>query len=303
MGEAKRRKASDPTFLGWRKGGRGIVITPSVKFDDEGNELGWNGTIDDALLRRCVLFFDKIVYPASRNLMFGHDPSVGYLMGLGLVRRPTFSLAGTGGSMEDHLARMHLGVFEQLESHEPGVWCMSEGADRFLAGIPAAEQSRGIVTKLVGAIPIPSREVPLDDLLAFKAKRLDEVKALTGAIDDFYLKVTAASDQHFAFQWALREIDRTCEDMVKVARETRFPWRLSTSSFNFNPSLASGLDLLGLVEALGSGTFELPRMTSLLGATTLGVSVGPGLQIHKRNRQPDSAHPFRFVATLHREAI
>jgi hypothetical protein len=65
---------------------------------------------------------------------------------------------------------------------------MSEGADRFLAGMPAAEQTKGILTKLVGAISLPTRDVHLDDLLCFKAKRLDEVKSLTGAVDEFELK-------------------------------------------------------------------------------------------------------------------
>jgi hypothetical protein len=200
---------------------------------------------------------------------------------------------------------MHLETFRQLEGREPGVWCMSEGADHFLTSLPPAEQNRGVVTKLVGAIPLPSRDVPLDDLLAFRSKRLDEVKALTGAVDEFYLKVSSAADQHYALQMALREIDQTCSDMVKAARETRFPWQVSTSSFNINPTAATGIGLSELLAALGSATFQLPSTTSLigLGAVTLGIGIGPSLQVHRRARWPDSAHPFRFVASLHREAI
>lgn len=155
--------------------------------------------------------------------------------------------------------------------------------------------------ELYRSIPLPEADVPLEALLEFKEKRLDELRHLVLTIDQFYSDLLKAEDQVFELKRLSREIDFRCTDLIKVSKESGLKFRLSDLGVNFSGDIDLAKVLAG---ALGLGFVTQSGLGALVGGTVgLGLKVGYGFSLGTTRDEKLKTSPFRFVASLHNEPI
>jgi hypothetical protein len=76
---------------------------------------------------------------------------------------------------------MYLRTYIELNDEEPGVWALSQGEKSLFLehGLGLFSEGSGMSLNLLRAIPIPAKDVPLNEILEFKEKRKDELLVLS----------------------------------------------------------------------------------------------------------------------------
>lgn len=307
MGEAKRRRESDP-FFGLRpKHGKGIVISSPITISQNG-AMSVRGGMDPVELRRAVLFWDRINKPKNNFIGIDLSDDEEFLLQCGIldeleIRANSFS--GQAGFIQ---AQLHMMAFSELEKREPGLWAMSEGENSFnLQAGGIFSTARGALVELHRAIPLPTQDVPLAELLNFKEKRRDEIKSLSLELDGLFYRVMNAEDSQFELGRAVREIDQRCHDIVAVGKEANI--KFSLSDFNYGVSLevnSTNLLVSGAAGAIMGTTIGLPIVGAAIGvgASFIRFNVGLGGRLERSKKSTELAlSPYRVVSRLVNEPI
>jgi hypothetical protein len=305
LGEASRRKANDPFYGRMPKGGKGIVISAPITIEPDGS-ISARSEIDERELRRAVLFWDRIVFPSKNIIEFSEGPEIEYLMKAGILKRPKAQSTNSLGSAGHLFAEAHINAFLKLEALEPGAWSMSEGPSSFMLNQTSFTEGRGALAELYRAIPVPEKDVPLEDLLNFKLARRDEIVSLSLEIDSLFSRVSSSNDSVFELNRAVRKIDLRCADMIRVSRESHLKFTLSDLKVSFSAEIDSGnLIQNGVIGALAGLQFGMPISGAMVGGITssLRVKVGMGATLERRKHNHTALNPYRFVWSLHKEAI
>jgi hypothetical protein len=307
MENAKGRHETDP-FLSMRPILRkGIVISSPITISQDGS-LSLMGGMDPLELRRGVLFWDRIKKP--QNNIFYYEPSEDekFLASCGIFEELELRVNSVSGLIGFIYAHLHMSAFYELEKREPGLWAMSEGENSFnLKGGGVFSDARGALVELHRAIPLPTQDVPLAELLNFKEKRRDEIVLLTMELDGLFSRVIKAEDSQFELGRAVREIDQRCRDIVAVGKEANISFSLS--DFNYGISLEfNSANLLsgGALGAIMGSSFGLPMVGAAIGAgvSTIKFSVGLGGRLERSKKSAELAlSPYRVVSRLVNEPI
>lgn len=268
---------------------RGLVISRPVEVSN--NTLQVMGSVDLQELRLSLLFWDKLDYPTNNLIHFGLDPECQFLEGAGVLRRTDIRVIGSG-QMAQAFVQAHVAAFKLLDAKEPGVWSVATGVNAVSFPEADLDLGRGVLVSLHRAIPVPDKEVPLQDVLEFRAKRRDELMALRHHLEDIYERVISAADGALALAKETERLQRAVDNHIKIARETRFRLRLADvdASLNFAPAVG-----VGAITLLASGSVT-HALAAAAGSAVLSVKVGPSLKSHKA-----TATPFRYVSSYHRE--
>jgi hypothetical protein len=151
---------------------------------------------------------------------------------------------------------------------------------------------RGVLTTLTNFIPVPMHDMPLEDVLRFKDARLPEVLALRSSLDRLYQDWVNSEDQEHQLRSAINVVDMASADMIKVARESRNAFALSSWKMSFSVSAVDALKGL-----LSGKAFGLDTASSLLmgAASAISFSKDVGLKSAERNS------PFSYIASIHSE--
>lgn len=325
MGEAKRRKASDPYFGMKPKCGRGILLSAPIVYDGK-KVVAETSSIDPAELRRATLFWDRLVWPDSKIISFGSNSDEELLEAEGLLTRPRpehhNDLAGVGnmsaliriegsrditiGSEQAILfASQHVEAFHNLERNEPGQWVMSEGDKSFVMKNENFIEGRGQLITLARAIPLPDPKYPIDELLEFKNKRRDEVIGLTHELDKFFSQIANSKDPSFELNRLLDVVDRQCADMIKAARESKRKFHVGDIGFSLSvDSIEAAANRVAAWGLAGSTTTGMPLVGGALGGTlgALASFVSLSRSVGARKLEARDS-PFRVVATMHKELV
>lgn len=297
MGEAKRRKATDPEYGKVPKyvSKRGLVISPPIVVD--GTALHVKDTsIDQSELRFSLLYWDKLVWPSSRIIHFSSNDDEQFLEKAGILSRPEYNFNGYAGHS---IAASQIQAFHDLEKAEPGAWSMAMGENSLLINSEHFEAGKGALIELHRAIPVPKGDVPLNEILEFKERRRDELHALRHHLDKLLSEVAAASDVQEALQKQMHEIDSACADLLQVGKEWQFPVHVSNLKASFSISArnvgpwAAGGWLMG-------EKFGLPAAAAVAAAgavlSTLEIKGDLGLRSAKR-----PLSPYRYAFKAHEE--
>lgn len=308
MGESKRRKEKDPFYGKTPKAGKGIVVSHPVKVEKDGSFYGAGGGVDPVELRRAVLFWDRINKPTNNIISFGESKDEEFLKECGLLDELRVQVGQASGPAGLLYAHLHLSAFKHLEEMEPGLWSLSEGENSFnFSGYEGFEQGRGALVELHRAIPLPTADVPLSDLLEFKEKRRDEILSLTLELDGLFSRVVNAEDSDFELRRAITEIDKKCSDVIAVGKESKV--RFSLSDFTYAVSLevnSTNLLASGALGAFMGSTFGLPIVGGAIGvaASTIKFNVSFGGKLKRSSKSAELAlSPYRVVSKMINEPI
>ncbi|NPU64061.1 hypothetical protein HL667_03525 [Bradyrhizobium sp. 83012] len=298
MGEAKRRKQQDPSY---GKPLRGLIMTSEIVKRPEGTRV--SASIEPQQLRYALLFWDKIVWP-SNNLIFaaGNEDSA-FLETTKILERPRHEFASTTDPAEPFV-RSQLQEFQKRDNKDREVWDLCQNTAVLLASVSDATHPGGMGIELIRAIPVPDKDVPLNEILEFKRKRHAEFVALRAEIDTLAARLNSTSNPDTDLQQLIKHIDKACADALRVSSEWQFPVRLSNKkmALDLKPfELIAG----GLGGLLGADYFNMSTsqeiLAGIVGTAAAAKSIVKftsdiGLQSIRRPRSP-----FSYIAYAHSE--
>jgi uncharacterized protein DUF6236 len=189
----------------------------------------------------------------------------------------------------------HVQAFLEVSKQEPGIWALAQGERSFLFDQGFASNVRSTLIELYRAIPVPDKDVPLEDILEFRTKRRDELLRLRTTIDDFYAEVVGSSDRDYELRRRVSEIEKSCIDLLRLCMNSKNPFRLSDWKISFSLSPGVGTALGGLI----GQSFGLTEIGAFLGGLA-----GASLKISndwKLGGVSEQNSPYWYVASFHRE--
>lgn len=270
--------------------GRGIILSNPMNISGSSVSIE-NSSLDASELRRALLFWDLVAWPASNGIYFSGGPDEDFLISEKRLVRPKFNMNGDAAA---GLSMAFIETLKTLEQKRPGQWMMSNGGSSLALSGKELLNDRGVLTTLSNFIPVPMHDMPLEDVLRFKDKRLPEVMALRSGLDRLYQDWVNSEDQEHQLRLAINVVDMASADMIKVARENSTPFTLSSWKMSFSISPVDALKGF-----LGGKVFGLDTVSSLLvgAASTISFSKDVGLKSAERNS------PFSYIASIHSELL
>jgi hypothetical protein len=268
MGQAKIRKEIDANYgkPAIKSDIRGLVI--SSKMHIAGDSVFVEGGIDPQELRFALFFWDQLAWPTSNIIRVRSSPNEEFLESEGILIRPHTQINFAG--VPAHLiAKGHFAAFKELEKQSPGSWALAQGENSFQWDELLMGEGKGALLQLKRAVPIPTTDVPLEEILEFKNRRKDELLLFRQQFESFLSDIETSGNPKETLHKCINEIDQACADLITVGREWQFPVKLSDfkSSFTFNPSR---FILSGLAAWTFTHPFGLAAATAASGLATIG---------------------------------
>ena len=303
MGEAKIRKATDPSYgkVPKERPMRGLIISNPMQIDIVNHSLSGKGGLDPSELRFSLLYWDKLVYPSNNLISFGGGDDEEFLISVGALHKLIYTYSGGDGV--SIVFDTYLRAFSDLESREPGVWSLSQGEKSLFVNNSAANliDESGISLELIRAIPVPAADVPLNEILEFKEKRKDELMMFRAHIDQLVLEIQTSPARTDAFNRIAQEVDAACADLLKVGHEWQVPFHLSDFKATFNFDSVKFLGSVGGAWKLGE-QYGLTAATSAAAVagliSTINVKSDISLRSIKKLRSP-----YRYTLLAHKELV
>lgn len=275
---------------------RGLVISPPITLEGGSFHLK-SSDIDPLQLRANLLMWDRLAFPQSNFISIGESVDAKFLMDEGILFRPQARISG-GGDAAIAFLKAHLASFDFLDRKEPGRWSLARGENSISFSEQQMEAQRGLLLQFYDAIPIPDKEVPLEAVLEFRARRQSELLSLRYHIDKIYQEVLASPDKELAAVSSLATFDKSLSDHIKASREAPFKLRLSGLDIKFDWKSVG----IGVASHTAATTAGLPLASALLiagGTTALSMlSVTAGIKGRERSNSP-----FEYVARFSKELL
>lgn len=198
---------------------RGIVVTP--RFIVDGTSLRFPGSIgiepDD--LRFYLLYWDRIDYPNSNIIHITSSPSEQFLIDESVMTRTSVAIRGSG-RLEKAYVSAQLEALRLLNTMDPGKWSLAQTSNAFYLPSNKSIEKRSLEVELYSLLPVPTKNVALEDILIFKENRHDELQRLRIAMDELYHYIDMAKDVPRAKNAAILKLEKTLEDLNRVALES-----------------------------------------------------------------------------------
>lgn len=299
MGQAKNRKLTEPGYGTISNKIRGLVITTPIKINEDGSS-SIRSHLDTQDLRSALLYWDRLIWTGSNTLRFKGEANAEYLEHAGVLEKRFYNIDGT---IPHIYTTAQKNAMDELERQSPGIWSLGNGENSVLLNSPAIVKNQGTIIQLYNAIPVPSKDVPLSEILTFRQKRRPELLALRAYIESITKEIAISSDSEEALNIRLTEIDKACSDLITVTREWQFPVYLANlnASFNFDLNKAGGNALKAWV---ATDQLGLDHTTKAVSAGLAGVAsifkVEADIKMRNLNR---GSSPFKYAYEIQRELI
>lgn len=302
MGASKIRKSVDPLY-GIRPqrsdSERGLIVSPPIHIDRKNDSIDIaQSDFDSVEIRSAILYWDKLIYPKSTVIEIDPGEDADFLKKAGVLDYYWHTPSKTGCA--SILMDAYINAFYEKEKQEPGVWSLSQG-DRSLSfnDFPSnlmPNPQGGISMKLMRHIPIPAKSTPLEEILNFKMKRKDELESFRKHIDNISYQISMSPDNSRALERGVKEIEESCGNLIRVARESGKKFTKANIGFSINlPNIISNYER-------GWNEGELFGRASARGLSILYAALGVfnykptfGFDLMKRNT------PYRYVIASHEE--
>lgn len=232
MGQAKLRKETDPDYGRFSSRERGVIISNPIKARPDGFEI-INSDLDPQDVRSLLMYWDKLAWPTG-TLITPSGVDGEYLENCGVLLRPSFKSSGTPREL---ILAPQILAFENFEKKQPGMWCFGHGENSIIVDSGMAIPNQGSIIRLCNAIPVPSPEVPLNEILEFRRKRRPELLRLRAYFEELVQEIESSHDSESELNNKLKLVDSACADLVKTTREWQSPVKLSELKASINYDL------------------------------------------------------------------
>jgi hypothetical protein len=279
------------------QGQRGAIIVAPFKARMNGTGgmdvevVGW----DRELIRNALLFVDCIDCPETGFFAAGRPPEEWRDTGLIKSSYILYRGASDAGVIEAMPRR----ILHEREKREPGRWSIWESQHRPVISSAELVDEAGFRLHVQKALIVPHRDVPVDDLLAFKTRRADELVAIRHYIEEICLKIASSGDPRVV-NLEIEKFDQVLAEYTKAARESNWKKSLLDLKIDVNWLGVAQNIMQGSAIASVATLLQMPLASAaLLGLTGLGAGLSLtssfGLKDH------NSTSPFRYLASIERE--
>ncbi len=212
---------------------RGIILSGGITLGPGSYGYQFNEGEFWSLIRKCLLYWDKLEWPEISLTPVNGGPDGDYLESAGVLRRPQILMGKwlEPGELDyEHAVDLRLGkLFESLERWRPGCWSLGQSSKVNRSGPPESER-RAVEFALYNMLPVPSDCVSIADILEFRDRYPAELTALRSALDDLYGSVVTAGDPARARLIAQTRLARAIKDVEDALHGKRVAnWRSSFS--------------------------------------------------------------------------
>jgi hypothetical protein len=246
-------------------------------------------------LIRSVLLWDRIHLPEEEVPFYKNNDFVSTLIQEGIALPllsykdssfldnlkyvDRFNLGDDNSVNIQNMIQKRLRIFTELESDHPGRWAMGRGPQSPL--IPEAEEApgRGLLINLQNILPLPAGDVPIDDVLAFRLKRRDELLNLRSHLIDLFSRISSPDIDNMVRKDLLQKFERDVNGYVKSLKESKlksFGIDLIAKSNTAAAAITAGT-------ALGSGATFVNALLSGAGAALTIEACGGLKKSHSTN--------------------
>lgn len=278
---------------------RGIIVTTPFRVTDSTVEI--EVEFDPIALRQYALYWDKIDSPDNNVHQVGargESAEITFLRSAGILERSMHRLPPFTRNPAWTMATMQHNAFKIRSHVQPGVWSMAQLSSRLVSPNVGNCDTSYVEVELYKAIPIPTIDVALEDVLNFKELRKDELLHFRSAMDDLYQKTLASSDFPRAKMQAHEHLSQSLEALHRVYSET-FPARLLSSLKVELSASASSIMALG-----GAAAAEPLGIPISLGAAAGAIAAAIKFDL-KFGRQsvsvPPELKPYVYLHSIHRD--
>lgn len=249
---------------------------------------------DPELIRASIVLFDKLDFPTGSAFCFNGLP--GDLLDLG-VAQSSHTIFGAAVSNMRVLREPIFQAFEKLNSRDQGRWALTRSIHGLQFPADAFAPEKGVALTLYDALPVPTAEVPFEDVLNFKERRAAELTALRLFLDDLGLQASQGLDG-LAETIAYQKFDGALADYNKAIGEQNFAKRIRNITANFQISDAVVGAGFGAIKNLST---ELSATSAILGGTW-GVASSIVMAVTRGLRSNNMAgKPFEYIFHARKE--
>jgi len=199
---------------------RGIITAPARVIGNGSQFRSEAGlAIDD--LRYFLLYWDKVVIPTT-NLVHLAVPEEDELLSTGIVTRPRVPFLGTfnGELMAKAQVLAQTAVARDLIVNDNKTdWVLHQIGDEFIIPDNETIEKQSIRVELISALPVPSGDVAIPDILEFKERRIDELNQLHQSIDELYFEILSSPDPSLKTKNTVNQFNQSIIDVNKVTNE------------------------------------------------------------------------------------
>jgi len=269
----------------------------------------------DALVRRCLLYFDHLEWPINNLMPQGELLHGEYLEARGIIHRTHInspnvdplqvkllesmvrSQVGVSvrpGSVPEFIANAHIEIFRKLEGSAPGQWAFASLGDG-MDSPPAFDTTKyrtGLI-ELFDALPVPRPDVPYDDILKYKSDYRSELLALRARMEATYLAIENNVDKPLARNTEIQKLEEAFNDMRKSLTGAGIKYTLEYCGVEF--SVRDLMELGAAAAAVYAGESTVALL--IAGASLLKFS--PKL----RRSQIDVPDGLKYIYTAQKEGI
>lgn len=281
----KLAEISLPALLA--EGERGAVWTDfqaSWATGPQSLTIGGAPVLNEEAIRSTLVFYDK--FDVVQQDMFGFgQPSVDVLQKLGIIQK---TMLRYDGSMEKAVQRAPFDGYIALSDREPNKWTISRSAQ--MLGVPSEELTtdRGVALTIDNALPVFGRSVPLEDVLEFKLKRRDELRALRTSLDELCKRICMSGANDIRNSDEFTRFDSALSDHMIVMQQSNAEKIL----VSFRASMSWDVAIPAVVEAVLEQT--------VLSAGVLGGAAVVGINTIKGLKRKKSTYPFEYLTSANR---
>ncbi len=269
---------------------RGIIVTPRLRFTPNGMQQ-YDG-FDPLVVRGAALLFDRLHWPHNNLITPG---LVSDLIGdFEWVTESILRFQGSVSSNELHQMLIDAVVltYGALEKREPGLWSISRTTQEMHFPLSEMKERMGLKLKFENALPIPTRETPLEDVFEFRERRKDNLTELRHYLEDLAGSVESSNFDGGATTVATEKFALALRDFDRAMSET-FKDRISTNvEIKFNMAAAYRGVLTGATTFFNGAS--LTAAITAGATTTISGQVTAGQQ-----RSTKKAVPFSYLIQAH----
>lgn len=238
------------------------------------------------------MYWDLIDYPDNNLISIGASPDIEFLISSGVATRTRVQFGGmiNSGNGEFFIVAQKA-VFDRYEKENPGCWSIAQVSQQPF--FPDSKPKTSIEYELLNNLPVPEYDVPLNEILEFKAKRKDELTSFRIYIDELYQSIINAGDIPRAKNTAILKIEKALSDVDRTLDESAVK-RTITSLKGYIAGDFTG------VAGIGIGMAGLSSMIGLtpLNAGMMGVGIAFAVKAVLSPSAKAGTNPLTYISSI-----
>jgi len=155
-----------------------------------------------------------------------------------------------------------------------------------------SELKTSLGIEIFNALPVPSPDTPIKEIIQFKRKRWDELLRFRHALDGLCEHALNSQDIPSSIEYAVDEIDASLKDIHKTMNESFVKRFVSTIKIELN---INDLVVGALAGGLLGQKFELPQIGIALGMTFSAIKISLDSSLLKPKGIPLESKDYEYL--------